>query len=271
VEISAIVLSFNSNQFIDRCVRDLINSFNECNLKGEVIVVENGSSDGCIATLCKLETEFSEQLRVIYLAKNTGTTYSRNRAMKVAKGQYFVILDSDAYMNADTLRGMKNWLDQHKNYGLVAPQLTFPDGRYQLSVDSFPTFTRKVKRFFMLKQMESKQTIDLSKNHDVDYAISACWMFPREIYDTLGGLDENIFYAPEDVDYCLRVWKSGKKIAYLPQFTLVHDAREVSRGFKLNKFVYLHIKGLIYYFFKHKYFFSLEQLYKRLNKLAHMK
>lgn len=249
----------------------MITSFNENSYQGEVIVVENGSTDGCIDILKELEIEFSEQLKVIYLDENTGTTYSRNRAMEIAKGKYFVVLDSDAYMNSKALKGMKDWLGKNKEYGLVAPQLIFPDGRYQLSVDSFPTFTRKVQRFFLLKQMENNQTIDLTRSHDIDYAISACWMFPREIYDEIGGLDENIFYAPEDVDYCLRIWTMGKKIAYIPIFKLVHDAREVSRGFKFNKFVYLHVKGLMYYFFKHRYFWGLEGLYKRLDKVAHLK
>ncbi|NQZ87213.1 MAG: glycosyltransferase family 2 protein [Colwellia sp.] len=270
MDISAIVLSFNSKQFIEKCVRDLVNSFDDCDYQGEVIVVENGSTDGCVEILKLLESEFPEVLNVIYLEKNTGTTYSRNLAMRASIGEYFVILDSDAYMNQFVLKGMIDWLRQHEEYGLVAPQLTFPDGRYQLSIDSFPTVTRKIRRFFMLKQMETTQNIDLDSVYDIDYAISACWMFHRSIYEDIGGLDEKIFYAPEDVDYCLRIWKHGKKIAYLPMYSLVHDAREVSRGFKFNKFVYLHVKGLMYYFIKHRYFFNLKSLYKRLNKTVHM-
>jgi len=271
VDISAIVLSFNSKQFIEKCVRDLIKSFDDCGYHGEVIVVENGSVDGCVDTLKQLELEFPQELNVIYLEKNTGTTYSRNLAMRASIGKYFVVLDSDAYMNKDALKGMKDWLEKHNEYGLVAPQLNFPDGRYQLSIDSFPTVTRKIKRFFMLKKMETTQNIDLDSAHEIDYAISACWMFPHSLYDSIGGFDENIFYAPEDVDYCLRTWENGKKIAYLPMYSLVHDAREVSRGFKFNKFVYLHVKGLMYYFVKHGYYLNLIHLYRRLKKKSHMK
>jgi len=270
LDISAIVLSFNSKKFIEKCVRDLIISFETCSLKGEVIVVDNGSTDGCVDILKDLLNEFPAHINVIYLDENTGTTYSRNLAMKVAKGYYFVVLDSDAYMNANTMKGMMHWLNSHEEYGLVAPQLTFPDGRYQLSIDSFPTLIRKAQRFFWLKKIEGEKAIDLTEEYDIDYAISACWMFPRSIYKAIGGLDENIFYAPEDVDYCLRIWKHGKKIAYLPRYSIVHDARELSRGFKFNKFVYLHIKGLIYYFIKHRYFLNLHFLYKRLNKATHM-
>jgi GT2 family glycosyltransferase len=271
MDVSAIVLSFNSIPFIEKCVRELIASYEACSYDGEVIVVDNGSTDGCVDVLKRLENEFSKYLKVIYLTDNTGTTYSRNLAMKKAKGEYFIILDSDAYMNQDVLKGMKEWLDEHKDYGLVAPQLIFPDGRYQLSIDTFPTLARKFNRFFLLKKIEKNQSINLNLEYDIDYAISACWMFPRSTYELIGGLDEKIFYAPEDVDYCLRIWKQGKKIRYLPMYSLVHDAREVSRGFKINKFLFLHIKGLMYYFIKHRYLSNLNRLNKSLHKSEHMK
>jgi len=271
MDLSAVVLSFNSKAYIEKCVRDLFDSYEKCNYQGEVIVVENGSVDGSANILRSLQIEFKDKLNVIYLDENFGTTRSRNLAFKASSGKMLLVLDSDAYMNATALRGLKTWLENNNDYGLIAPQLTFPDGRYQLSIDTFPTITRKIKRFFLLKQIENSQIIDFKSEYDIDYAISACWMFHRSLYDSIGGLDENIFYAPEDVDFCLRVWKSGQKIAYLPSYSIIHDAQEVSRGFKINKFVLLHIKGLIYYFIKHRYFFSLSSLYSKLHKNEHMK
>ena len=65
---------------------------------------------------------------------------------------------------------------------------------------------------------------------------------------------EKIFYAPEDVDYCLRIWKNGLGILFVPAITVIHNAQEISRGFKLNKATIEHIKGLGYLFWKHRYF-----------------
>ena len=102
----------------------------------------------------------------------------------------------------------------------------------------------------------------------VDYAISACWLLRKEIFFRVGLLDEKIFYSPEDVDYCIRVWKNGYQVHYVPQVSIVHDAQELSKpkGLFLNKFTFRHIKGLLYLFIKHKYVFSLEGLYKKINR-----
>jgi len=88
----------------------------------------------------------------------------------------------------------------------------------------------------------------------VDYAISAVWVIKKEVLKIVGLLDENIFYSPEDVDYCLRLWKAGYKIIYEPRVPVIHHTQEISRGFKLNSAMLNHIKGLIYYFRKHGYF-----------------
>lgn len=91
---------------------------------------------------------------------------------------------------------------------------------------------------------------------EVDYAISAFWMIPQDIIQRVGLLDEKIFYSPEDVDYCMRIWKVGFKIYCDPSVQVVHHTQEISRGVKINSAFINHVKGLVYYFMKHRYFFS---------------
>jgi len=81
----------------------------------------------------------------------------------------------------------------------------------------------------------------------------------------VGLLDEKIFYSPEDVDYCIRVWKAGFDIRYLPKYEIIHDAQEISRakGIRINFFTLSHIKGLLYLFLKHRYLFSGKKFSKR--------
>jgi GT2 family glycosyltransferase len=69
----------------------------------------------------------------------------------------------------------------------------------------------------------------------------------------VGLLDERIFYAPEDVDFCLRVWKAGLRVLCVPSVSVVHHAQEISRGPMINIAKLRHVQGLGYYFLKHRY------------------
>jgi glycosyltransferase involved in cell wall biosynthesis len=127
MDISAVVLSFNSMRYIETCIRSLVQSYAECGLEGEILVVENGSVDGSVAILGSLQAEFGERLKVIYQPENTGTTRSRNMALRIARGRSVLILDSDAYMNSAALRGMLAYQRANPRVGLVAPRLTPPE------------------------------------------------------------------------------------------------------------------------------------------------
>ena len=108
----------------------------------------------------------------------------------------------------------------------------------------------------------------LGESRVVDYAISAFWMFRRDVLEKVGLLDERIFYSPEDVDFCIRIWKAGYCIKYFPQVSVIHDAQEISRakGVKINIFTLSHLKGLLYLFLKHRYLFGLQGLYHRIGR-----
>lgn len=267
MDVSAVVLSFNSQRYIQACVNSLMSSYAACGLKGDVHVVENGSVDGSVQTLQALQAQWGDALQVIYLPQNTGTTRSRNLALRQCTGSAVLILDSDAYMNPAALRDMLRYLNANPHVGLVAPQLTYPDGRFQLSVDVFPTVARKLERLFALKALEQRGNV--ADAGAVDYAISACWMLSRAALQKTGLLDERIFYSPEDVDYCIRVWAAGWQVHYLPTASVVHDAQEISRpkGFRsINRFTIRHAKGLAYLFMKHRYGFALAGLYRRIGR-----
>jgi GT2 family glycosyltransferase len=266
MDISAVVLSFNSKRYIETCIRSLVQSYAECGLEGEILVVENGSVDGSVAILGSLQAEIGERLKVIYLPENTGTTRSRNMALRIAGGRAVLILDSDAYMNSAALRSMLAYQRANPRAGLVAPRLIYPSGKYQLSVDVFPTVSRKLQRYFSLREIERSEPPAAAGA--VDYAISACWLLSGEAIHATGLLDERIFYSPEDVDYCIRLWKAGYQVHYFPLVSVVHDAQEISRpkGIGINRFTIRHAKGLLYLFIKHRYGLSVGGLYRRVGR-----
>lgn len=254
MDISFIILTWNSQAHIDRCLSSILDSTVNSGLSSEIFIVDNGSCDNTRAIINNYAGDHP-CIVPIYLKCNRGTTYPRNLALKKAQGELIAILDSDVEVPLGIFSHLKQRLESDKTLGLIVPKLCYPSGMLQKSTDKFPTLFSKVRRFFFLKHMEKREALlaEDEKQKLVDYAISAFWLLKHEVIKKIGLLDENIYYAPEDVDYCLRIWKGGYKIAYDPSVAAIHHAQEISRGFRINRATIEHIKGLVYYFMKHKY------------------
>ena len=258
MDYSITILTFNSEPYIRKCLVSLVESFNNLSASYEIFVIDNGSKDKSKDITREVISEYSANIQLIEFDHNTGTTFSRNQGLAKSTGEFIIVMDSDAYANPEAIEVLSKYLKENPRCGLAVPKLIYPDGRFQMSTDVFPTFVRKLQRFLFLKKMEQASPQAVSQNQQVDYAISAFWMFPQSVLKKVGLLDEKIFYSPEDVDFCIRIWKSKHSIDYLPSVSIVHDAQEISRskGFKINMFTLSHIKGLFYLFLKHRYFFS---------------
>lgn len=266
---SAVVLSFNSARHLGACVASIAAAYREAGWPGEILVFENGSTDGSAALLRDLEAQHPGVVRGFYSPVNTGTTKSRNTALGAARGARILVMDADARIDCRTLAVLDQVLDEDRRCGIAVPRLVYPDGRFQLSVDRFPTVTGKLMRVLALRRLEREAGARAPKERTtVDYAISAVWLMRRELLEAVGYFDERIFYSPEDVDYCLRVWQAGWSIVYEPAVTAVHDAQELSRRIRINRFTIGHALGLLYYFRKHRYWLGRERLYRRIGRAS---
>lgn len=256
MDISVVILTFNSAKTITRCLESLHASLDALDLEYEVLVVENGSTDATVAALEEFVPVYSGRLDITRLDTNMGTTVSRNMALRKATGKHIVVMDSDAYVKSEAIVELRRHLMSNDTCGMAVPSMTYADGRYQISCDQFPTLWRKFQRFFGLKKLEDGAADNRQPGGPIDYAISAFWMFPRSVMEKVGYLDERIFYSPEDVDYCIRIWQAGYSIHYSDQVSVIHDAQEISRPkglLGINRFTLSHIKGLFYLFIKHRY------------------
>lgn len=256
LDVSFAILAWNSREFLQRCLASIRNSLGGSSLSYEVLVLDNGSRDDTAELLAELAAE--DPLHVIpsYQPSNLGTTRSRNMLFAVARGAFLCVMDSDVELAPGVLEALILELRADSTVGIVVPRITYPSGRWQKSFDRFPTLLDKVNRLFRLRRIEQLDAARYARAtdaFDIDYAISAFWLMRRELLGTVGLLDERIFYAPEDVDFCLRVWRSGQTIRYVPSVGVTHHAQEISRGLRLNRAKFSHAKGLLYYFLKHRY------------------
>jgi GT2 family glycosyltransferase len=264
VRVSSVVLCYNSARHIERCVASLLHDPSSAH--DEVFLVDNGSTDGTRAILERLRRADS-RISTILNDSNRGTTAPRNEGLSRAAGSYLAIVDSDAELTPGAMDRLVARHQRETRAGIVVPRLVYPDGRMQLSTDVFPSVGRKLHRALGLRAIEAAATDDRSV-HDVDYAISACWLLSREVVEAVGPLDEAIFYSPEDVDYCIRVWQAGYRVVYDGSITAVHHAQEISRGLRIGWATWSHVGGLAYLYRKHRFAIGRRRLYRRIGRFA---
>ena len=252
--LTAVILTWNSANHIGRALASLARE--QAGLRVEVIVVDNGSSD---ASLQVVEREMP-CARVVQNQKNLGVARARNQGLALAHGRYILFLDSDAELASDSLHEMLRFMGTASSVGVIGPRLVYPDGRVQFSCRRFPTLQGKflrqlpqrVRRLVPWAADEEMQSLDRTIPQPVDYVIGACQLIRREVIGTAGPLDEGMFYGPEDVDFCLRAWKAGWEVYYVPQAVVVHHEQRITRR-RPGMLTLKHGVALGYYFWKHRY------------------
>lgn len=269
IKIAFIILTWNSEKYIDKCIKSIFNlNFSEIYIS----IVDNGSIDSTIEILEKLKSDKKNiYLNLIKLKNNLGTTISRNLAIKDVKDKvdYICILDSDTEVNQNAINHMIILLNKNEKNGIIGPMMRSLDGTIQPSGRNIPTLTIKILKilpFRFIKEIgENLEKIDIKYDDNilkVGYLMSACWLMKVELLEKIGLLDEKIFYAPEDVEFCLRAWINGYNVLYDKNIEIIHEWQRISRKKLISKHNWEHIKGLIYLFFKYKYIFSTKKFKK---------
>lgn len=214
-KISFIILSWNSEKYLKKCIESIL-TINA--LETEIIIIDNGSTDNSINII-----EEYKKVKLIKLDKNYGTTISRNKGLHEIKNtDYICILDSDTVINEKAITIMTKYVQEHKEVGIVGPSMIGKDNTKQIPFRKFPTKQIKLYKALPIKkynkigeELESYDLDSITDEFECDYLISACWVMRYDVYKKLGNLDEKIFYAPEDVEYCMRARNEGYKVVHL--------------------------------------------------------
>lgn len=261
MDLSIVILTWNSKDFLKRC----LDSISLGNIKYEIIIIDNASTDH---TIKMIEEEYPD-VTLIKNDKNMGLP-ARNQGLSRAKGTFILLLDVDTISLPNSINTLLSYLDEHPDVGLVTAKLTDEEGNLQYTCHKFPTVIGKILRRCQFTWAQKTIYEDEYRGWDhndvreVDYVTGACQMIRRTVYLKVGLIDNNIFYGPEDVDYCLRVWQSGYKVVYNPNAVIIHAERRMTTKSWFTRNTWAHVKGLFYFFLKHKYFFSRDKIYRTI-------
>lgn len=258
MKLSIIILNWNSLHHLTQCL-DSIYRHTEL-MDFEVIVVDNGSSDGSVPFI---QAHYPD-VHLIANARNRGVAVARNQGLEMSKGDYVLFLDADTVVLPNAIDTLIRVMDQQPDVGLSGPKLTDPGGTLQYSCRKVPTISSKVFRQLparwsnWLLESEEFRNWNHATPRFVDYVIGACQVVRRVAMEDAGLYDERIFYGPEDVDYCIRMWRAGWRVLYNPNATVIHYEQRASRRWQnliRSGLFWKHLWGLVIYFWKYRYLF----------------
>lgn len=270
IDLSVVIVTHNSHRGLEACLDGLKHASE--GFAAEIIVVDNRSHDwGAIQS--RISAPFPGA-RLVRLDKNHGFATAVNRGVEEATGTHILLLNPDVVLQRETIRVLMAALKKHPDSAVAVPRLTFPDGRFQPSCRQFPSpanilFSRGsvfgglfTRWFYTLP--------DYPVTTPVPAAAGAVMLIDRTYFQRLGGFDERFFLYPEDMDFCLRVFRDGRNVIFVPQAQAVHAWGTGSATGSFRR-AWLHHISIWQYFAKHGpafFAYSLLPLLLAVNFLA---
>jgi hypothetical protein len=220
MDLSIIIVNYNTKLLTEKCIESVIKEGG--NLKTEIIIVDNKSTDGSVKMLRSLWRKH-KNIILIPNNKNLGFAKANNQGIKISSGKYILLLNSDTVVKKYTLTKLVAFAKSNESAGAVVPRLLNPDGTIQGSVFRLPTLALAIRQYwFGQKDLMDAYYPKSTKPAEVESAVMAAFLITPNALKQVGLLNENYFMFFEDHDYCRTLKLKGLKIYYLPDALVIH-------------------------------------------------
>ncbi len=249
--ISIIIVTYNSREWIERCLESLHDS------AAEVIVVDNHSTDGTTEVAGRFPG-----VRLLQAERNLGFAAASNLGARHSQGDALLFLNPDTARRTP-LRPLEEVLARSPGIAAVAPQLVDPQGRFQagFNVRRLPTPAALAFEVLLVNRLWPRNPVnrryrcldfDPSREAEVEQPAGACLLVRRSSFEACGGFDENFFPLWfEDVDLCLRLRRQGGAILYCPAVRFEHSGGHSLLTVSFSEKQVYWYRNLLYYVRKH--------------------
>ncbi len=250
IDCSIIIVNYNTLQLTLACLTSVFESF----IGGhsyEIIVVDNASRDDSVT---QIASRFP-QCQLIANTENLGFAKANNQAMKLAKGRFFLLLNSDTIVTPGAIDASLTYFAEHPEAGAVGCRLLYPDGSHQHSLARLPSIKTVFDESIRGKMSAWYHQADYEDSMEVGCIIGAYFLVSRKAVELVGFLDERYFMNVEDVDWCKRMSTTGFKVLYFSGASIYHIGSQSIKmhgkrmGWELSK-------NKVKYFRKHHGIFS---------------
>lgn len=245
IELSVIIVNYNGLKYLKECLDSLSQKLNGVDY--EIIILDNNSIDES----CNFIKKNYSQIILIESKINYGFGKGNNEAVKMAKGNYLLLLNNDTII-LNNLKPALDLIKSDKTIGVLGINMLNANKQYLPAAGNFPNF-RNMFQFVKLLNLgtEFKKGIFSKQYYEVDWLCGSFLLLLKKTYIKTNGFDENYFMYVEDVDFCKKISKIGLKRIFMPTLSYIHFV-----GFNPLKNLML-VKGYKIYIEKH--FFGINK------------
>lgn len=223
-DVSILIANWNGERVLARCLNSIYQHARAVSF--EIALCDDASTD---ASLDLVRRKFPD-VKLLVNAHNLGYAATTNRAMTIASGRYFLLLNNDAMLENDALSEFVRFMDAHPDVGICGGLLLNADGSPQHSFGAFPSpfaalaellWLRRVLPFLPPTHLGTAPT-DLARPYPVPMVVGANLFIRASLARALSLYDEHFIAYFEDSDLCYRAWRAGWKVFFVPSARLTH-------------------------------------------------
>src|SRR5690554_6368794 len=214
--IKAIIVTYNPAQWLDKC----LGSLNKSNVKLDVIVIDNGSTDGSIEII---KNDYPN-VRLIINSENKGFGAANNQGLSIAlneRADYAFLLNQDAWIEPNTIEKLIEVSQNNKGFGVLSP--IHLNGKGDALDQNFSNYAGQENSSYFSDLAINKKPKHI---YEVPFINAAAWLVTKECLHNIGGFNPSFFHYGEDSNYCERVKYHKLKIGFVPSALIYHDREE---------------------------------------------
>jgi GT2 family glycosyltransferase len=220
--ISVVVITRNTRELVLGLLESLDEAKDVSARIKEIIVVDNGSSDG---TGEAIEIEYPQAF-IVRNELNAGFAAAVNQAWRRAEGEIILLLNSDTRLLPGEMERILEFMQDNPKVGVAGPALVYEDMSPQRSFASIPSLLQEIVPRFVLElaapARHGGKTWGSANPEAVDSLIGAALVIRRNVLEALDGFDERFFFFLEETDFCKRARQHGWQVAFFPAARIVH-------------------------------------------------
>jgi len=254
MKLSIVIVNYNVKYFLEQCLYAAFKAGSK--VRSEIIVVDNDSVDGS----CQMVEEKFPEVILIANKENVGFSKANNQAIRIAKGEYILLLNPDTVVEENSFLKIVEFMDRTPDAGGLGVKMIDGKGRFlPESKRGLPTPEVAFWKMFGFSRLfpRSKRFgryhlgyLDNDQVHEVEVLAGAFMLLRRETLDKVGLLDEDYFMYGEDIDLSYRITKGGYKNYYFPETTIIHYKGESTKKGSVN-YVKVFYNAMIIFAGKH--------------------